>query len=638
MKVLTVIEKYLLLLGIFIIPLAFLPVFLSPFEPVKLTVFCLVLALIVVLYSIKTMGKGSFKFFSSQLDLPVLLLALAYLISAILRTPNKMEAFFIPGSTTLILALTVFFFIVKSFNAEKKALISTLTVSAVLIAVIALLSFAGVFTKIPQLPAFIKNATFSPLGSKLAEAIFLATLFPLGISLAWQEKQVVKKIFWLVCLALLTLSLALGVYHLLPGKQSSPKLPAFSASWIVAVDTLKASPVLGIGPGNYLTAFNRFRPLDFNSSPDWRLRFTSANNFVLTLITETGLLGLAALAILFLQIAKILKSPADWGLTASLVLNLIFLFIFPAGLVQLIAFVLVLALLAKPKEVNFQVPVLATGEKSLTTKLPVMTVTVPVILAVIAFGYFASRALAAEYTYKKSIDVLAKNDGKAAYDLMIKAINVNPRVDRYHSSYGQVNLALARALAQKKDLTDAEKQTVSQLVQQAIREGKSAVALNLQRAGNWESLANIYRSIMPLAQGADNFTIQTLTQAIALDPINTDLRITLGGVYYALGRYDEAIEAFKLAVLTKPDWANSHYNLAIAYKQKGEIKKATEEINIVLSLVGKDTADYETAKKELEKLESLTAPLPAEKPVIRPPLELPTDATPPVPSPTPTAR
>lgn len=61
----------------------------------------------------------------------------------------------------------------------------------------------------------------------------------------------------------------------------------------------------------------------------------------------------------------------------------------------------------------------------------------------------------------------------------------------------------------------------------------------------------------------------------------------------------------------------------------------------VLSLVKKDSADYNLAKKELEALEAklptkeaegtenLTPPQPAEKPVIQPPLELPEEATPP---------
>ena len=149
---------------------------------------------------------------------------------------------------------------------------------------------------------------------------------------------------------------------------------------------------------------------------------------------------------------------------------------------------------------------------------------------------------------------------------------------------------------------------------------------------------------MPFAQGSDNFAIQTYSQAIALDPVNPNLRIGLGGIYYALGRFDEAISAFQLATLAKPDLANAHYNLSAVLREKNEISKAIDEINIVLSLVKKDSNDYKIAQTELENLEknrpssakategqgSLIPPTEAPQQIIKPPIELPQEATTPV--------
>jgi tetratricopeptide (TPR) repeat protein len=158
-------------------------------------------------------------------------------------------------------------------------------------------------------------------------------------------------------------------------------------------------------------------------------------------------------------------------------------------------------------------------------------------------------------------------------------------------------------------------------------------------------LAQVYQSIVPFAQGADEFAIQTYSQAVALDPINPNLRIALGGVYYALGRFDEAIQVFQLAVLAKPDLANAHYNLGLALREKGETDQAIAQMNAVLSLVAKDSQDYQIAKTELDNLEknktskttgeaeTLTPPAKAEAPVIKPPLELPKEATPPAATP-----
>jgi tetratricopeptide (TPR) repeat protein len=224
---------------------------------------------------------------------------------------------------------------------------------------------------------------------------------------------------------------------------------------------------------------------------------------------------------------------------------------------------------------------------------------------------------------------------------MALAINQNPQVDRYHASLAQVDMVLAQSLAAKKDVTDEDKATITQLVQQAINEGKATVTLNPSRSGNWEILGQIYRSIMPFATGADQFAIQTYSQAILLDPTNPDLRISLGGVYYALGRYDDAISAFKLAVLAKGDLANAHYNLSVAYAAKKDYDNAIIEIENVMSLVPKDSQDYTLAKNTLDELnknrpakttegtDNLQAPQPVEQSNVKPPITLPQDATPP---------
>ncbi|KKU03134.1 MAG: hypothetical protein UX03_C0022G0013, partial [Candidatus Woesebacteria bacterium GW2011_GWE1_45_18] len=157
----------------------------------------------------------------------------------------------------------------------------------------------------------------------------------------------------------------------------------------------------------------------------------------------------------------------------------------------------------------------------------------------------------------------------------------------------------------------------------------------------WENLGRTYQSIMAFATGADAFAITSFNQAVALDPTNPNLRIALGGIFYSLGRYDEAVRTFELAVLSKPDLANGHYNLAIALREKGNLEDAIAQLNAVLSLVEKDSEDYNLVKTEIENLEkklpakeaegteSLTPPTPAEEPVLKPPLTLPEEATPP---------
>ena len=169
------------------------------------------------------------------------------------------------------------------------------------------------------------------------------------------------------------------------------------------------------------------------------------------------------------------------------------------------------------------------------------------------------------------------------------------------------------------------------MIQQAIREAKNAVALNPSKVSNLENLVGVYRNLLNFVQGADSWTIASYNQAIALDPVNPNLRIALGGIYFNQKNWDDAIRLFQQAVNLKPDLANAHYNLAAGYREKGDYAKAVTSMQTVLSLLDKSSADYTKASQELVALNAtpatpaasqLTQPEPLPTPKVNPPLKL----------------
>ena len=634
MKTVNFLEKIIIYACIFLLALFIVPSFPAAFVLPREILLAASVILLLILWSIKLVMAGSLTFAKGKYDWPVLLIALTYLLSALFVTPNKMEAFWLPGTACFVVASAFLYFFVNQLKKEEKeGVVISLFFSGVIFSLLVLFSTLGTFAKIPQLPAFLKANTFNTLGGSIPGMIFLICILPLALNLILKNRDLAKRLFFSISLIIIVFGLLVCVKNTIPAKGQGLGLLDYSTSWQVLVDTLKFKPVLGIGPANYITAFNRFKPLSFNNSTFWANSFTSSRNFYLTALTEAGLAAAIALFFLLLTVYKsgVKKRLIDIK-TWPLILFLLLAFIFPVTFFGITLLFILLAIGSDANEKIFNVNFLARGENSasnISSRIPSFIVALPVIASVIALSYFGYRYSLAEYRFKEALDAVGNNNAQTAVDKMVAAINLNPRVDRYRLSYSQLNLAIAQNLATKKDLTDDDKNAISQLIQIAIQEGKATVALNPTRSGNWALLAGIYRSVMSFAQGADQFTIQTYSQAVALEPVNPNLRIALGGIYYALGRYDEAIDAFKLAVLAKPDLANAHYNLAITYREKNEVKKATEEMNIVLTLVGKDTADYETAIKELKNLESLTPPSEAPTPVIKPPLELPEEATPP---------
>jgi hypothetical protein len=536
-------ESILIYALIFLFPITALSISPNPFVVSKLAVLVFGLALILIVRVARILYSGKLEFAIGKYDLPVLVIAGSYVLSTVMRTPNKMEALLLPGTTTAVVAgALLYFFINQLKDVEKRGVIMALGASAAFFSLFTILAAVGVFNAIPQLPEYIKARSFTPEGGYLPGAIFLLTLLPVVVGLLISEKNKTYKMLAGVAGVVMAAGLLLSVYNLIPGKDFSPRFPSANVSWQISVESLKESPLLGVGPGNYLTAFNRWRPLFYNYTDLWAVKFATANNYYFTLMTEVGLLGLAGIIMLvatfYKDARKDLKERklVHWGFAGvatviSLMLLLILFAIFPATILLIVMLFIYLSLNAKTRHTSLNLMTQASVEdpnsfskEQMASRFPALLLTLPVILLALFVSFRSVRILQAEYRFKQSLDALVQNDASGTYDKMREAIELNPTVDRYHATFSRINLILANSLAQEEEITDAVRENITILVQQAISEGKATVALNPFRSGNWEVLARTYQAIIPFAEGADVFAVQTFAQAIALDPSESQFK------------------------------------------------------------------------------------------------------------------
>ena len=78
--------------------------------------------------------------------------------------------------------------------------------------------------------------------------------------------------------------------------------------------------------------------------------------------------------------------------------------------------------------------------------------------------------------------------------------------------------------------------------------------------------------------------IETLQQTIRLKPNDADAHYNLGVAYGELSRYQEAIEVYRQAVRIKPDYAEAHVNLGAAYIKLGDQESARQQYEILKTL------------------------------------------------------
>lgn len=628
---------------IFLTPLFFLPITTNFYGFNKNFLLYLATAVLMLAWGIRIALTKKIKIIRTPFGLLIILFAFGQIMATLFASPNKTETFLLAGETGTIIALGLLYFvIINNLKPDvKRYCLNAIIATTALLGLLAVFQFLGLTETLlaTNAPQWLKAKLWTPTGGPLILVSFLiiGLLLSLITFLKKFAQSPLKAAGFGLATVLCSLGLIVTVFQILPGKESTMVILPYSSAWAIAIEAFKQNPFFGVGPANFLSAFNRFRPVAFNQSEFWNIRFGSSSSYPFHLLTTSGLFGLVPFVLLALKILRQAKKNRTnlsyFGVLGCLLL----LFFLPANYLILFTFFVLLAIWV-PK----------TGESILPVpKQPSLIPLGLVGIAVAVAFYFGGRAYLADVYFRRSLTTLAQNQGIQTYNYQIKALELNRRQTNYHLAYSQTNFALANSLASSADLSDQDRTQISQLIGQAINEAKAATVLNPTNAETWENLGQLYRNIINFAQGSEEWAIAAYRQAVITDPINPRLRVELGGLFYSLQNYEAATRQFQVAVDLKPDYANGYYNLAVAYREQEKYPEAYNAMQLVLNFIPFDSADYQKVKDELDQLaeklpveaipapqptpkpeEELTEPKPLPSPVIEPPIELPEEAGP----------
>ena len=422
------------------------------------------------------------------------------------------------------------------------------------------------------------------------------------------------------------------------------QLPIVS-SWKIAISAFRDSPFWGTGPSTFLFNFTNYKPVEFNQAKFWNLRFDSAFNTymeVLATLGGVGLLALLSLTAMFISSAySSLRTTNNEQRTALAISGVVFFIIISlhsatlalwvVGLFILASF-FVVRLLENPSSNEFSnknmrqilSSVISNRSQTETIRIEALPSILLTVFAALVLGafFFGGKFVLADYHHRLALNAVSKNNGLLAYNELVIAEKLNSVNDLYRTDLAQINFALANSIASAKgptesspsgSLTDQDKQNIQVLLQQSINEGKTATILNPKSAINWEILALLYRQVAGVAQNALLFSLDAYGKAIFQDPFNPQLRLNVGGTYYAVKAYDLAIRFFTDSINLKPDFANGYYNLSVALRDKGDMPSALQAAEKVVELVDKNSSDYKIATDYLADLKN-KAGVPAEPP------------------------
>lgn len=642
MKVLDSIQRWLLVCIATLLPLIFLPVTAEYFLTQKAYLVLFGSLIAVLIYAARIVATKKIHSVFTPFTRLLVALLIIYSVSLLFASPNPIQSLYaLPGGLIVIGGFILFYLITTCASGVQRTEIPVMQgyVYGVIAAAAIIIAFyfkplAGMSLS-PEL-SFLKDQ-FSPIGNGLESLIVIGFAAVVAAAQILMSLKTGKHKASVLHMTMLGLTIIAGIMiGLIVFKPTDPtqmlKLPPLSISWYAGLETLKnvKTAFIGVGIDNFDTLFTAIKPVTYNLTPLWNVNFSLARSALLHIWVETGLLGLIAMLLLAVYIVRELHGLMTQNdkelplyILAGIYVGAILLVLPPSFGSYSILFVYLAALAQKSMQYAKE-PV----EEFHLNKLPVLWLGIPLIMLMLTgvIAYYAGNVYAAEIHFKRSIDALRINDGKSVYENLQKAVQMNPRNERYRAQFAQLNLLLANNIARKaqqdqatdpkagdkpdnkeNQLSQQDRQAIGQFVQQAISEGKALVALNPARASHWNTLAVIYRNIINVAEGAQAWTIAAYQEAIRRDPNNPQLYLNLGGVYYGQGDYESATTHFQRAVALKPNWANAHYNLAWAHYQNGKHQESVAVMKNVLLLIDKKSKDYKAAQDNLKVFEEKAA-------------------------------
>lgn len=420
------------------------------------------------------------------------------------------------------------------------------------------------------------TVAFTLLPSNIAFISLLLTLLVAGVAQFLTHESSERKnppYFLLTTVALTALTLLTLSYKLWQEPNLRPVHLPYAQGWTIALEQFKSPKflLLGIGPERFPVAFNTSRTADLNDTPLWNVSFVQSSSAALEFAATLGLpaLGLWLFGFFLLwKHARLLPENERWPITGALAVQVVHFFLMPFSVVNYFLVAgLVVAVITRVKQthptvlndVELELGVVSSGNKSGNAGVFARTVAaVSIALALLLF-WWSGRAFAAEVVHLRSLKAIQSQDAVRAYQLQQSMVALDPYNPVWRAVYAETNYIIAKSMySQEGELSEEDRTTAVQLLQQAIREARVATELEPGYTEAWSLLGTIYTDVRE-TEGAADWALAALTRAAQLTPNDPRTRVNLANFLNLMEDQNQTARLYEQAIGLKSDWYVPYY-------------------------------------------------------------------------------
>jgi Flp pilus assembly protein TadD len=662
------IVRWTLVIGIFLMPIFFLPWTTGVLELNKQALLLAAAGIGLIAWLLSLVSTGRFSWRSTPFDKGILAILGATVVASIFSASRYQSFFGQPGNLAAALAtlcaVTLVYFLVVNSSDELNAmgLADLLGLSLTIALAYGLLQVLGVY--VIRLP-FALNHGFNSIGSVNALGIIAAVTLPLfannktqgwlkyvhrtGLVLGLVLLVVINWwILWAVAIAgmaglvifqsldrhgfslsrfllpmvviVLAVFLMVVNFNLNAVKKNLPVevAPSFSLSGNIVKSALKEHFATGYGPGKFSMAFDKYGARQLSDSTLSTAKFFAATSGALTSVTEGGLLMILAFLVFAWSLVQgimfYVKNKQSFAHThaenlwAMLVALAAAFFLYPFNVTLLVISYVVLGLIGltlwSQARKDFHV------EDNVKLSLASSVGFIAGLILVLVGMYFGASAYVADTAYAKA---LGEKDINAAAGRLVTAVNWNGHNDLYYRTASQAALGLlSQELKKPADKADTQRQArVQNYMSSAVNLAKTATTLEPNESLNWNNLGNVYQNLLGLVDGVDSLAESSFKKAAELRPGDATFYNEIGNLYLSKAQIARQLaagnaNAAELNQVATESLAKAETNFKKAVELSNNFGLAIYNLGVVYDQEGK----LPEAIKQLERV----APFNADQP------------------------
>ncbi len=382
--------------------------------------------------------------------------------------------------------------------------------------------------------------------------------------------------------------------------------PTFNLSGSVTKSVLSESPIFGYGPENFSLAFDKFGAKQLVNSTLSNIKLFDSTSEIINFVVHGGIVMLLGFAFLIWMLIKLIKKNLVSGeetigtmaMLAALITGMV---IYPFNVTLMFSLFMAVILLVLESNKNKK---LFNIEDGVVTSLASSLGFVGSLILILAESYFGATLYVADVKYAQA---LSAKDSQKATDLIVQAVNLNGRDDRYYRSASQtvINLLIGE-LNKKADKGDTQQSArIQNYITSAINLAKQATVVAPKETNNWANLGGVYRSLVGFVDGVDELATTAYLKSADLRPGDANIFNEIGNVY--LNKADAALrlassgganttqlkqvagvalvkaeENFKKATDISSNFGLAIYNLGVVYEIQGKLNEAIKQLEKII--------------------------------------------------------